>query len=313
MTTDDLDTGDLFDIRDRLPLPRTVQRVINTGNEILQDPPDKVDYLHAVLCQVGMPRRHTDKRVFERWQGNIGLSLEAGRLGIGGRFVDQPLPYGVKPRLVMIHISTEAVRTRSKIIPIGDSMRDFLEMLGLAANAGRNGVMPMFKKQMLALAACKLTIAMNSGGVDRNINTQPIDRFDAWLSLDGRQRSLWTGELEISERFYDTLTGNAVPLDHRALGALTHSALALDVYSWLAHRLCRVRKADGTKVSWENLRGQFGQEYADTRNFKKEFRQALRQVMAVYPDARIEDTMGGFILYQSKPPLPKTQVSVIAP
>jgi hypothetical protein len=311
MTTDDPATGDLFDLDNRRPLPRTVQRVIDTGNEIIQDPPDKVDYLHAVLCQVGMPRRATEKRVFERWQGNIGLSLEAGRLGIGGRFVDQPLPYGVKPRLVMIHISTEAVRTRSKIIPIGDSMRDFLEKLGLAGNAGRNGVMPMFKKQMLALAACKLTIAMNAGGIDRNISTQPIDRFDAWLSLDGRQRSLWTGELEISERFYETLTSNAVPLDHRALGALTHSALALDIYSWLAHRLCRVRKADGTKVSWENLRGQFGQEYADTRNFKKEFRQALRQVLAVYPDARIEDTMGGYMLYQSKPPLPKTQVSVI--
>lgn len=277
----------------------------------MQEPPERADFLHAVLCQVGMPRRQTPGRVFERWQGSVGLSLEAGRLGLNGRFVDQPLPYGTKPRLVMIHISTEAVRTRSRVIQIGNSMRDFLEVLGLGTNAGRNGVMPMFKKQMLALAACRLTLAMRAGGIDRNIHTQPIDRFDAWLSLDGRQRSLWTGELEISERFYETLTSNAVPLDHRALGALKHSALALDIYSWLAHRLCRVRKPDGAKISWDNLRGQFGQEYADPKNFKKEFRQALRQVLAVYPEARIEEIPGGITLYPSKAPLPKSQVSVL--
>jgi hypothetical protein len=293
-----------------ITLPPTVRRVISTSVEISQEPPDRADFLHAVLCQVGMPRKATEARVFERWQGNVGLSLEAGRLGLGGRFVDQPLPYGVKPRLVMIHISTEAVRTKSRVIPIGDSMRDFLEILGLGTNAGRNGVLPMFKKQMLALAACRLTLAMQVNGVDRNIHTQPIDRFDAWLSMDGKQRSLWSGELEISERFYETLTGNAVPLDHRALSALKHSSLALDIYSWLAHRLCRVRKVDGVKLSWENLREQFGQEYNDPKNFKKEFRQSLRQVLAVYPDAHIEDVPGGLLLRPSNPPLPKTRITV---
>jgi len=100
----------------------------------------------------------------------------------------------------------------------------------------------------------------------------------------------------------------AVPLDSRALAALKHSALALDIYTWLAHRLCRINKIEGVKVSWGNLKEQFGQEYGSSRDFKKEFRQALLQVHAVYPDARIEDFPGGLTLLASPPPIPKTQI-----
>ncbi len=94
---------------------------------------------------------------------------------------------------------------------------------------------------------------------------------------------------------------------------MKHSALALDIYTWLAHRLCRVAKANGVKLSWENLRDQFGQEYSTSKNFKHEFRDVLRQVCVVYPDARIEETPGGLILYPSRPPLTKTTVALSLP
>jgi hypothetical protein len=46
--------------------------------------------------------------------------------------------------------------------------------------------------------------------------------------------------------------------------------------------------------------------------FKKEFRQAIRPALAVYPDARVEEVAGGILLRPSQPPMPKTQVSVLA-
>lgn len=48
------------------PLQR---RIINTAADLLT-PPDQAEYLHAILCQVGMPRRPTPERVFERKSGN---------------------------------------------------------------------------------------------------------------------------------------------------------------------------------------------------------------------------------------------------
>lgn len=117
------------------------------------------------------------------------------------------------------------------------------------------------------------------------------------------------GVIEFSRVFFETLAEHAVPLDYRALCALKDSALALDVYTWLAHRLRRVKGTQGALPSWQNLRDQFGQEYANPKDFKKEFRRALHQVCVVYPDARIGEVIGGLILYPSLPPLAPTKVS----
>ena len=108
--------------------------------------------------------------------------------------------------------------------------------------------------------------------------------------------------LELSQEFYDTVTNHAVPLDYRALAGLHHSALALDIYTWLAHRLWRVSRAQGVKVSRGNLHEQFGQEYASPNNFRREFAACLRQVLAVYPQARVREGIGGLMLLPSRPP-----------
>lgn len=291
-------------------LSPTVRRVVTTAAEIMEEAPDRVDFLHAVLCQVGMPRKRQEARIFERSSGTSSMILEAGRLWTRQGWKEQPLPYGTRPRLVMVHISGEAVRKQTRHIEVGGSMRDFLEILGIETNGGARGGYTMFKKQMEALAACRLILGMSLEGRDITLNTQPISRFEAWLQQEGTQRSMWPGVLELSQEFYDTLVEHAVPLDARALGALQHSSLNLDIYTWLAHRLFRVRKPGGVKVTWGNLQGQFGQEYHSIKDFKKEFRQALAQVLTVYPSAQVEQVSGGFLLRPSLPPVHRTTVPV---
>ena len=291
-------------------LSRTQQRLLDASSRILQEPPDRADFLHACMCQVGLPRRRTEEKSFERQSGHISMLLEAGKLWNGTEWVEQPLPYGATPRLVMVHVSSEAIRTRNRSIEVGDSVRQFLTTLGIPTSGGERGGYTMFRKQMEALAACRLTLGMHAEGRVVTVDAKPIKRFEAWLTTQGTQQTLWPGVLELSQDFYDTLVNHAVPLDYRALSALKHSALALDVYTWLAHRLCRVRNPNGEKLSWENLRDQFGQEYADPKNFKKEFRSALHQVSVVYPDARIDAVPGGLTLFPSRPPLSRTTVSM---
>lgn len=295
------------------PLTSVQRRLLDARARLVQEPPERVDFLHAVLCQVGMPRKPTAGRSFERRSGAASMLLEAGRLWRRGGWVEQPLPYGTRPRLVMVHISGEAVRRRAREIEVGHSMRDFLRMLGIDVNGGPRGGYTMFKKQMEALAACRLMLGMSIGERDITLDAKPITRFEAWLQHEGEQRVMWPGVMELSQEFYDTLLDHAVPLDHTALAALKHSALTLDLYTWLAHRLCRVRKAEGVTVRWTSLREQFGQEYSDPRNFKREFRQALRQTLAVYPDARVDDVTGGLVLKPSRPPIAKTSVLVTLP
>ena len=110
----------------------------------------------------------------------------------------------------------------------------------------------------------------------------------------------------LSEHYYNELVEHGVPLDKRALVALKGSAFALDVYTWLAHRLHRIEGRPVT-LHWKPLRQQFAQESQSKdadRDFKKAFLPALRQALAVYPEARVKPVKGGLLLMASPPPIP---------
>lgn len=294
-----------------LPLfePTPLQRrIIDAAADIIEAKADSPEFLHAVLCQVGLPRSKPKDRVFERRSGTAALRLEAGQQYLGPRsgFKELPLPYGSRPRLVLYHLCSEAVRTKSKSIDIGGSLSDFLEKIGIETAGGHEYT--RFKNQMTALCGVRMILGHSTGDCLTTINTAPVHRFEAWTHYDGRQLGFWPGYLELSTEFYETLVDHAVPLDPRAIAALKGSALALDIYTWLAHRLCRVRNGRGAKISWSNLKEQFGQEYRISKDFKKEFKAELRKVLIVYPDAKIDDAIGGIILHSSPPPIRKTKV-----
>jgi hypothetical protein len=294
-------------------LPPTKRRLLHAAVNIQQDPPSHIDFVHTTLCQVGLPRSRVAGTIFERSNGNSIIRLESGALMLGGKMIDQPLPYGTHPRLVMVYISSEAVKHKSRVVAVGDSTRDFLRRLGISEGGGPRGGLTTFKNQMKALVACRLTLGFSENGHDTTIYAKPIHRFDAWLQSDEDQMTLWPGVMELSQEFYESLKEHAVPLDHRALAALKHSALALDLYCWLAHRLYRIRNYDGVFLSWANLQDQFGQEYADPKNFRRELHKLLGQVKLVYPTARFDIVTGGMKFYPSPPPIPKTQVVVELP
>lgn len=287
--------------------PPSVQRLVCAAEDIATIHPDAPEYLHAVLCQVGLPRSRVEGRTFHRSSGKASMLLEAGHLPTPfGKWAEAPLPYGVKPRLVLHHMCSEAVRTKSPFISMDRSMSQFLVRLGLANGNSRQ--LSQFKQQMMALSVCHMTLGFFEDGRIRQAKVDPVEKFEAWLPADVNQKALWDDQIELGSRFFETLIEHAVPLDPRAIHALQHSALCMDVYTWLAHRLCRVRKKEGVKLSWRNLKEQFGQEYKISKDFKKAFRAALFKVRAVYPTANIEDVMGGILLKPSPPPIPKTSV-----
>ncbi|MBY0456352.1 MAG: hypothetical protein K2V38_03340, partial [Gemmataceae bacterium] len=79
--------------------------------------------------------------------------------------------------------------------------------------------------------------------------------------------------------------------------------MALDVYVWLAQRLHRVPAGKAQLVTWVNLDGQFGQGFDRLRDFRRAFLTTLRQVLAVYPGARLEVSEQGVSLWTSPPPV----------
>lgn len=284
------------------PATKRENDLIAISAEIMGQSPsgDNFAFVHSIMCQVGLPRAKVDGDRFMRQVGAAWLSVTAGELDEGHGPVMQPVPYGAMPRLALAWVSTYAKRHSSREIPIGDTAAEFLRLMGLDDQGARYATL---RRQMHALAACTLKLGYRG----RTFNGAPVEQFDAWVSnRETGQRALWPGVMVLSDHFYRELIESAVPLDNRALHALKGSALALDVYAWLAHRLHRI---EGRPVIlyWTNLREQFGQEYqgkeAD-KDFKKKFLIALRAVLAVYPQAKVKQVTGGLMLMASPPPIP---------
>lgn len=264
---------------------------------------DNISFMHAVLAQVGLPRRKVDGRSFARTSGGASVMVQAGQLFDGRRWVDQPLPYGPKPRVMLMDICSYAVEHRTQQINVGGNVTDYLRRLGWSKQGGAQGPLTLFKRQAMALAACSMRLGIAYGGQAHTISGQPIKRFSAWLSNDSAQPAMWPAQLELSADFYESLLANAVPLDKRAIRALSGSALSLDLYTWLAHRLHRLGRPK--LVYWKPIRDQFGQEYNSEKNFKHELLHQLKKVKVAYPAAKIEAVAGGLMLRPSQPPVAK--------
>jgi hypothetical protein len=119
----------------------------------------------------------------------------------------------------------------------------------------------------------------------RQVNAHIVGEFDLWFPKDERQRVLWPSTAILDPRYYDSLIEHAVPLDRAALGRLADSAIALDVYAWLAERLYRIRHDKPAFIPWPALKAQFGAGYARMDNFKARFRATLRRVLDEYRTA----------------------------
>jgi uncharacterized protein YozE (UPF0346 family) len=283
---------------------RSELKLLDAGSLISMEPPTGADmaFTHAVLCQVGLPRSKVEGREFLRQSGKVWINVQAGFLDEGCGPVLQPIPYGAMPRLALAWISTYAKRKNTRVVPVGESASEFLRMLGQSTSGGARGAFTMLRKQMHALAACRLQL----GYMGRTFNGQPVEQFDSWVAnKDTNQRAIWPGEVILTSSFHDELMEYGVPLDNRALLYLKGSALALDVYAWLAHRLHRI-EGRPVMLYWKSIRDQFAHEYQGKnaeKDFKKSFLISLNSVLVVYPKASVEVVRCGILLKKSPPPI----------
>ena len=297
------DEDDLFD--DLTPVQR---RRLKSSIRINDTPADRISYQHTVLCQTCLPYRNPGEsvRIWERQQGAISLAVEAGRVRDPRtqKFVEVGLPYGSRPRMILAHLNREALLRRSPRIEVESSLTAFVKRVVPENSSPRGVEIRRFKDQLTRFAAALVRMAVDLPDIRAyQVNAHIIDAFDLWLGKDERQRVLWPAVVELSPRYFDSLSKHAVPLDERAIGALANSPMALDVYAWLAQRLCRIRPKRQQFVSWAALQDQFGIGYGRVRDFRKHFRAILVAVHSQYRGAKFDLDDHGMTLRYSLPPI----------
>ncbi|WP_149541484.1 replication protein RepA [Siccirubricoccus phaeus] len=288
-------------------------RLIDTAGRVAEAEGD-IAYQHSILCQTALPYRDPGPAIrdWERRQGSAALKINAGEAmdPETGEWVKLGLPWGPKARLILMHLNSEAIRTKSPVVDVGDSLTDFVNRIGLTTD-GRT--IRTIKDQVGALSAALIRMAFVGPKGAYQIDAKVVSGFDLWFPKDGRQRVLWPSTVQLSADYFASLQAHAVPLNEQAIAALSHSAMALDVYAWLAQRLHRIPAPGRQLVPWPVAKEQFGPDYKSLRKFRQVFMTALKQACIVYPAAKIDVTGAGLFLYASAPPVPKTRISLGGP
>lgn len=288
-------------------------RLVKSCNEIYADLPDTIVYQHAILCHTQFPYRNPgdDVRIWERRQGRAVLRVHAGE-AINPQtenFVELGLPHGTKSRLILTHLNSMAIKTQSPVIEVDRSLTGFVRRLKLSAS-GRD--IRSVKDHLARLSSANIVIGfLGDNGHAVQVNSHIVKAFDIWFPKEPNQMVLWPSTVHLSDDYFNSLMAHAVPLDERAIASLSHTAMGLDIYCWLAQRLHRIPGNKPQFITWAAIKDQFGFSYSRMDNFKRVFRDTLKTVHTQYLNANIAYDHRGLTLRQSPPPvLSKTVFSI---
>lgn len=301
----------------RLHLTPKQERVVVGAGRLVEDGSEakRITYSHSVLCQTSLPFK--DQSTTREWRSQNGRSIiliEAGQVYDPTKtdMVKLGLPYGTKPRLILLDWNRQAILTQSPEIEVADTLYAFLRRLRLPTE-GR--VYSMIKKQLAALAACQMTIGLTEeDGSGSTGYGRIVSNMNVLFLKNEKQRILWPNTVTLSSDYFNSLMRHAVPLDEGALHLLRDSAVELDLYAMLSERLHRIPPGKPQFISWPALHDQYGEGYKRVRDFRARFLRHLANVQAVYADARIDEIKAGngrskgLILRHSKPPVRKLMV-----
>ncbi|MDQ6825672.1 MAG: replication protein RepA [Candidatus Eremiobacteraeota bacterium] len=289
------------------------REVVEAASAYMSDEDAGVGFLYSGWCQAALPHKKLPDSKGWQVDGNrFCLIVEPGmRRGPTGEPVHIGVPFGSRARLILIYLQSEALRTSSREVLLGKSLRDWMERMGIPVG-GKN--LLAVREQTERISRCRLTFEIRQGS-RVGFTNQSI--MDAAIFLepaeDDAQRGLFAQTARLSEAFFDGLRRHPVPIEEAAIGAISNNSMAIDIYVWLAYRLHSLNKP--SVLSWHAVKTQFGAGFAAMNNFKIRFLPNLRLAMAVYPDARVtvDDDGLGLILYPSKPPVtPKQGLAVRA-
>ena len=292
------DTTDTTD--DKKPPSKRKQRQMLEAVQIYTTDPSKTDlaYMARELILCTLP--HSDPGEVPAWSrtnGNLTLTIRPGwnnqKKEVYG------YPYGIIPRLILVWMVTEILRTKSRRLELGNRLADFLLKLGLdPSRGGERSDARRVREQIERLFNSLISFDYSLKGEGRNgrawLNMQVAPRGVLWWSeKDPEQAALFGSWIEVSEDFFNAVVKSTSPLDIRVLRHIKDSSLGIDLYTILNREAFLAMKEDKPRfLAWEWLHEQTGNEYKALDNFRKKALEQIEAILVVH---------SGLIINQQKP------------
>jgi hypothetical protein len=276
-------------------LSKRQKNLIEDSLEIEQEDARKIGamgYMTRMLVQATLPHKDPRLPLGQLYSRNTGKLL----MTVAPTSPKHGIPYGSIPRLIIAWLCTEVVLNKDRIlldrtISLGNTQSDFLKKLQMHNNGND---IRRFKDQCLRLFKSVISVEYTADGHgDLSKRLLISDQSDVfWHPIKANQRSLWESSLELSEGFCKEVIDAPVPIDMRVYHSLRKSPMSMDIYAWLTYRMFVLRRSGKPfiLIPWMGLKAQIGAGYGNDRqglyDFKANFIERLREVLAFYPAAR---------------------------
>ena len=274
----------------------TVADQVNLLVSASEADPD-LGFMARMMALCSLPRTNPgDRHQYTRVNGPYKLIMSTTG--------EYKLPFGHLPRLLMAWISTEAVRTQSRVLVLGDSLSDFMRELGIYSSDGK--AYTRLRNQMERLFNASVRLIYEDKHGKQFVSSAIADRGEFWWDPKRpNERVLWDSKIRLGEDFFNEIIRHPVPLDINTLTALKRSSLGLDLYLWLVYRTFPLRAPK--RITWRQVYSQFGahptkaSDKRTVQNFRHEVLRELKKIKLAWPGLNYATAPGVLILHPSTP------------
>ena len=254
-------------------------------------------FMARLMALCSLPRTNPgNQKEYIRCNGPYTLGMTAG--------LNNKLPFGNYPRLLLAWVCTEAVQTQSRVLILGSSLSEFMRTLGVYSSDGK--AYTRLRNQMDRLFNAHVSLIYEDKRGKATVNSLIARRTEFWWNHKRPDEStLWESKIELSEDFFNEIICRPIPIDINTLTALKRSSLGLDLYLWLVYRTFPLRAP--LRISWRQVYRQFGVDPArasdrvTVRNFQRKVLRELKKIKLAWPGLNYSTAPGILILHPSTP------------
>ena len=294
--------------RERAPQARRHFTQLDQIDQLVaaRDADPEMGFMARLLALCSLPRTNPGDRLqYKRVNGPYKLIMIAGG--------DNKLPYGTRPRLLLAWVCTEAVRTQSPELILGDSLSEFMRKVGIYSTSGDKHT--RLRNQMRRLFGCTVSLLYEDARGEATLNA-PIARLTEfwWSERQPDARSLWESKIELGEDFFNEIIRCPIPIDMNTLRAMKRSPLGLDLYLWLTYRTFALKSQ--LRLTWRQLYRQFGADPATASKvaqqaFRRDCLRELKKIKNAWPDLHYQAVKGALLLSPSPPAIAPSQLRLV--
>jgi hypothetical protein len=269
-----------------------------------------VSFLLRTFCAAGLPttRPRDEMTAFHRSDGRIALTVSPQEIGLpSGTICRIGVPYGAQARLLMLWAATEARDHRrasdDQWIEIG-RIKPWLSSIGIKPHSE---TVSKTKDQLLRISFVHYTIVMGGDGEDTLFRNEPLvdggifGKGDLEHYAAGRLKEIrWPTGLRLSQSALDHFRNDSIPIPTSRLPMVAHSAMALDLFSYLCYRLPMIPPGETLLITWRELIKKFGSGETAGK-FKQTFQSSIGAAIRAYPEANVSLADEGLRLHYSDP------------